>query len=199
MTERRRKAIEGLPWEPTDIHELQIPAHFCQTIDGRPFLLHDSVPDDKNRFLMFSTQENIECLRQHTNWFSDGTFRIVPLNFNQLYTIHSSIEGSILPIVYILIKNRTENSHQQVSEILKDHGCNPTNVMIVLERAAMNAIQLIFPTAALSACFFHLSQCVWQKVQELGLCQEYTDNKEMWITKKKLPALAFVLPGDVAA
>uniref|UniRef100_H3A0L5 MULE transposase domain-containing protein n=1 Tax=Latimeria chalumnae TaxID=7897 RepID=H3A0L5_LATCH len=149
--QRRRQAIEGLPRGPRDINELQIPAHFCQTIDGRPFLLHESGPDDENRFLMFSTRENIECLRQHTNWFSDGTFHVVPLNFSQLYTIHSSIEGSVLPMVYTLMIGL---------KIPTDRGFNPTNVVVDLKRAAINAIWLIFPTAALSTCFFHLSQCI---------------------------------------
>uniref|UniRef100_H3AA73 FLYWCH-type domain-containing protein n=1 Tax=Latimeria chalumnae TaxID=7897 RepID=H3AA73_LATCH len=111
--EQRRKAIEIIPQQPADIRELQIPAHFCQTINGRPFLLHDSGPDDENRFVMFFTEENIECLIHYTNWFSDRTFRVDPLNFNQLYIIHASIEGSVLPMVYILMKNRTENSYRR--------------------------------------------------------------------------------------
>uniref|UniRef100_H3A845 MULE transposase domain-containing protein n=1 Tax=Latimeria chalumnae TaxID=7897 RepID=H3A845_LATCH len=71
--------------------------------------------------------------------------------------------------------------------------------MVELERAAINTFRLIFPTVALSACFFHLSQCVWQKVQELRLRQEYIDNEEMRTIIKMLPALAFVPPGDVTA
>ena len=51
-------------------------------------------------------------------------------------------------------------------------------VMTDLERAAMNAIQEIFPEKLQSTCFFHLSQNVWKKVQNVGLQQRYADDAD---------------------
>nr|XP_014341335.1 PREDICTED: uncharacterized protein LOC106702742 [Latimeria chalumnae] len=129
-----------------------------------------------DKYLMFDVLENGHDVLE------------MSLNFVLLYKCMKHEIGFLMELFMLFCGTAVE-----------DRGCSPTNVMVDLERTAMNAIWLIFSTAALSACCFHLSQCVWWKVQELGLHQEYTDNKETWITIKMLPALAFVPPGDVAA
>ena len=43
-------------------------------------------------------------------------------------------------------------------------------------------------------CFFHLSQSVYRKVQELGLTTIYTHSTEEALTIRMLPALAYLPP-----
>ena len=40
--------------------------------------MHDSGPDDLDRFLIFATQENLTNSVQYREWFADGTFKIAP-------------------------------------------------------------------------------------------------------------------------
>lgn len=58
-----------------------------RTTDGRHFLLFDDGTTD--RILGFSTDELIMALCRAPIVYMDGTFRIVPTMFAQLYTIHA--------------------------------------------------------------------------------------------------------------
>ncbi|KAL3867176.1 hypothetical protein ACJMK2_044398 [Sinanodonta woodiana] len=61
------------------------------------------------------------------------------------------------------------------------------------EKATHNAIRYVF----FVCCLFHQSQCLWRKVQYLGLSQLYHDNEECQITVKMLLALSFIPVIDV--
>ena len=54
-----------------------------------------------------------------------------------------------------------------------------------------------FPNTSINGCLFHFSQCLWRKIQNLGLQCWYTNNDNAIIIKQ-IQALAFVPPEDVA-
>lgn len=78
-----------------------------------PFLLHDSGEGDVNRLILFATQRNLECLGGASAWFCDGTFKVVPSLFYQLYTIHALKNGITVPMVYGLLPNKTEATYRR--------------------------------------------------------------------------------------
>lgn len=86
---------------PKSLIDLIIQEKFNVTLQGDPFLLYDSGPTE-TRILIFSTQRNLHFLAQSDMWFVDGTFKTVPLIFNQLFTIHGVKEKQFLPLVYVL-------------------------------------------------------------------------------------------------
>ena len=49
----------------------------------------------------------------------------------------------------------------------------PSSVLSNFEQALINALQLNFPTAEHRDCYYHYSQAIWQKVQDLGLQELY--------------------------
>ena len=54
-------------------------------------LLYDSGMHDKERLLLFGSGETIKCMAALADfWLADGTFKVVPSIFFQLYTIHFS-------------------------------------------------------------------------------------------------------------
>jgi hypothetical protein len=69
-----------------------------KTDKGEQFLLLDS--KDKDRILMFATRRNLDFLIKSQEWFVDGTFKIVPKLFYQLFTIHGNINGAYYPLIY---------------------------------------------------------------------------------------------------
>lgn len=81
----RHKVNPQLP-TPPNRESLEIPELFTMTTKGTKFLFHDS--GGKNRFLIFTTQANLQYLASCSLWLSDGTFNAVPSIFTQLYTLH---------------------------------------------------------------------------------------------------------------
>lgn len=59
-------------------------------------------------------------------------------------------------------------------------------------KAAITAINIVFPYAIASACFFHLSWSIYNKIQGLRLSCKYIDNPESNLLECQFPALAFL-------
>ncbi|KRX85501.1 hypothetical protein T06_519 [Trichinella sp. T6] len=70
--------------------QLEIPPRWRMTKSDRRFLLYNNV---YNSILIFCTEENLSILSEHSVWFMDGTFKIVPEWYQQMFTIHGFIAG----------------------------------------------------------------------------------------------------------
>ncbi|CAF3954484.1 unnamed protein product, partial [Rotaria sp. Silwood1] len=77
----------------------------------------------------------------------------------------------ILPTVYVLLPGKKQRLYTTMLEEIKKLApdFDPPNVMVDFERASMNAIKNLFPTAILSGCFFHLCQNVYRAVTRFDL------------------------------
>lgn len=58
------------------------------TSTNQKFLQYDSGPVDKDRLLIFYTDEGLRFLALCCTWFMDGTVGSGPKLFDQLYTLH---------------------------------------------------------------------------------------------------------------
>jgi hypothetical protein len=199
--ERQRKRKQ-LPYpNPRNVAEITIPETLQTSTRGSNFILWDSGMNDEERILMFGTMENINRLHSNEHWFMDGTFKVAPELFYQVFTIHALIDSKAVPLIYCLIQDKAEATYRRVLERIKElrPDLNPASIMCDFEKATHNAIQHVFPNAHLVGCLFHLGQCLWRKVQELGLSQLYHDNEEFRIAVKMMLALSFVPANDVVA
>ena len=86
--QRRNKGIPKL--QPTCLKDLVIPTCF-QTLlrhtGTSQFLQYDSGEMDSDRFIIFSTTENFELMRQANIVYSDGTLAVTLSLFEQLCTL----------------------------------------------------------------------------------------------------------------
>lgn len=64
--------------------------------------------------------------------------------------------------------------------------------MIDFEAAAIRGISNEFPEIELHGCFFHFTQCIWRRIQSLGLAKKYEEDHEFARKLRHLAALAFV-------
>ena len=71
---------------------------------------------------------------------------------------------------------------------------SPTSMIIDFEKAAINAFQIEWPTTTVKGCYFHFTQNVWPKIQELGLQTDYINDEQLALCLRMLPALAFPPP-----
>ena len=183
---------------------LQIPAptdrHFDVPDEFAPFLLQDSGKDDKERILIFGDVTMKNLLNLSNTWLVDGTFKLSPEIFYQIYTIHVELNGFDPPCVYVLLPNKTEKTYNRMIEMLSEEtNPNPGKILADFEKAALNAFSKKFPHAEISCCYFHLTQSFNRKINEIGLKTYYENFPEFNLALRMLPALAHVPPAHVKA
>ncbi|KRY29922.1 hypothetical protein T03_11516, partial [Trichinella britovi] len=72
---------------------------FETTKSGEDFLLCQS---NSRHILVFATGSNIRLLAASRTWGMDGTFKIVPQWYQQLFTIHAFVAGKlVMSVVYV--------------------------------------------------------------------------------------------------
>ena len=170
-----------------------IPDHF------EDMVLHDSGPGD-NRIILMGCTELLDGLARAEVWLADGTFKVVPSIFFQLYSVHFDFGSGINPAaLYCMLPNKTKDTYGRMLVELQRLVplANPRTILVDFERAAMNAFSAAYPNANVTGCYFHLCQSVIRKVNDVGLKQEYENNVEVSRYVRCLPALAFVPPHDV--
>jgi len=157
---------ENPPVNPSNANDLIIPEIYKFTNKNELFLSYDN-GNNENRILIFTTKSNLNLLQESDNWLGDGTFKTVPSIFSQLYTIHSYKSDCVVPLVYILMTNRTKNSYIEVLRqlLILNQQLNPLSIRIDFEQPFISAFDEIFPNAVIKGCFFHFGQCVWRKIQ----------------------------------
>ena len=197
----RRRIHDGVAL-PTSRDGFDIPESYRTLENGEVLLLFDSGNDDADRILVFGTQQTLDVIAEADDLFLDGTFKIVPELFFQLYTVHAMTRsGYMIPCIYALLPNKTRATYQRLLSELKRlrPDMNPTTIMIDFEQAAIGALQAAFPQANLTGCLFYLSQCVYRKVTTEGLATQYAADANISLHMRMLPAIAFVPQADVIA
>ncbi|CAF1265808.1 unnamed protein product [Rotaria sordida] len=172
---------ENYPPLPRSINEVSIEGKWRMSMDNKDFILVDHV---NPRFLTFGTQQSLHDLCALDHIFLDGTFKSCPDPFAQLYTVHiqSSILNSTVPVLYSLLPNKTKNMYKLFFNELRtvtvkhDLVLNPRFITVDFEQGAISALKHIFPGATLKGCNFHYNQCLFKKIQELGLQKDYYDS-----------------------
>ena len=144
--------------------------------------------------MVFGDNEMIKFLQSSPTWLADGTFKLSPKTFYQLYTVHIQGPGIAPACVYGFLPNKTESSYKRFLDILLSLLPNaaPDKVLIDFELAAMKAFEKALPNATIAGCFFHLSQKFIRKIGKLGLKKLYRSMPELSLALKLIPALAFV-------
>lgn len=196
--QRQRTKILGGPALPTDVNNFVVPDMFKKTLRGELFLLFDSNENGK-RILIYTTMNNLKILKKCKVWQGDGTFDTVPNIFEQLYTIHGRYRGNLIPLVYVITTHRDKETYKKVLEQLSETmpGLKPSKLIVDFDLAFIYAFEEFFAECDIHGCYFHWTQCIWRKIQNLHMQQKYQNDEDFSFQIKKLLALAFVKPEDV--
>jgi hypothetical protein len=178
--------------------DINLPPSFQKTASGDDFLFFDSGADS-SRILIFTTQ-NLEFLKSADTWLADGTFKVAPTLFDQLFVIHAFRNGATFPLVFCLTPNRTTQTYCRVLSALKTAipELDPKTIMTDYELASINSFRQVFPSAENKGCFFHFAQCVFRHIQQFpDILALFTNEADFSLQLWHLVALAFVPPEDV--
>jgi hypothetical protein len=69
---------------------------------------------------------------------------------------------------------------------------NPHQVVCDFELSIMTAVQTEFVNAEICGCFFHFTQSLWRRVQNLGLAGPYSSNDRLRTAIRKIMCSAFI-------
>ena len=144
---------------------------------------------------MFATLPALDLLEQADDWFCDRTFSTAPNVFYQVYTIHGTVEGYHIPLVYALLPDKKEETYQKLFNLLPQ-GCK--RITIDFEVAVRNALTKLSENNQIQFCFFHLGQNLWRHVQSTGKASDYTNNLQFREHVRMLLCTAFLPVDDVA-
>ena len=165
--------------------------------------MFDSGVGDRERIFIFASQQGLHVLANTDHWYGDGTLKLCPQIFYQIYTIHAQINNQIFPIIFGLLPNKTENTYNrffsEVCNVVRNLGHDPTDILIDFEIAAINAIRTQIPLIQVYGCFFHLCSNIWKHIQDSGLQGRYIAEVDFALHLRMIGALAFVPPNDVVA
>ena len=199
-----RYAAQGRPNNPKSIDELEIVAPWSLDEDGCRFLIFDN-KNNENRILIFGTDQCLRHLSASQFWFMDGTFKVAPILFKQLYVIRAALDDSAVSAVYAFLSSKEEDTYVEMLEAISKkcddigHPLDPSNIMIDFEKGMFNAIYRVFGSQVfVKGCFFHLTKNTWKHIQSLGLADQYLEDEEIKLFCGMIDALAY-LPLNLVA
>jgi len=117
-------------------------------------------------------------MRLNNQWYFDGTFTIVPSEYNQSLTIaiRDPITDFIKPAMWAILNTKDEESYYQTFRIIKDIvsssgalNWNLTSITLDFETGLFNGFQRVFPNTRIIGCLFHFKQALFREAQVLGL------------------------------
>lgn len=146
--QRNRQVVKFPLAVPMSSADLVIPDMYKLSLAKENFLLFDTGAT-RDRIIIFGTTRNLELMDNCENWYADGTFKVSPMIFQQvfkcvlfilkifnncanlidpflntfnqqLYTIHAVRQNNVIPLVFALLPDKTEMSYTRMLEALKN-------------------------------------------------------------------------------
>ena len=185
-----------MPPVPRTVRDININSAWGETWEQQQFLLH---MDADWEIAVFAMDENIETLQRCQLLFMDATFRCCPRPYKQMFTILGQFQGHVVPLVYALMTRRGIGQYRQVFQCVKTtvrerthHHWRPAQIMCNFERVLWTSIETELPRARLQGCYFHFTQTLFRKVQELGLAVGYRRNNRLQRFIRKVLAIGCI-------
>ena len=128
--------------------------------------------------IMFATDANIKLLCEAQTIYVDGTFQTCSSLFYQVFIIHAFKNGRQFPLVYALLPNKSRATYVKAFDLVKQkaHSFEPQITLSDVELAIKQAVELSFPTTDFRGCYYHFSQALMRKFQNIGLQVAYREH-----------------------
>lgn len=116
---------------------------------------------DQEKIFVFATRTARNIVKNHKGtYFADGTFKVAPKPFYQLYVLHLDINSdkkrtNIVPVIYALLPNKTEETYNRLFAIIKNMEVDIETFKCDYELVQITAVSNMFPEAVISGCYHH--------------------------------------------
>ena len=92
------------------------------------------------------------------------------------------VDEEMFPLVFALLPGKSEQLYTRYFHLSKEActqrqiALQPTTFFIDYENDVQNATRTSFSGISIKGCFFHYTQCIWTKVQNIGMQTHYSDD-----------------------
>lgn len=151
-------------------------------VNGENIIMNDELFQENKRIIIYCSRKTMEFLRRPSLWILDGTFKIVPTQFLQLYAIHGNIvtnRQTTVPLLFALGTKKDKNTYNKLFQFIIKYS-NENNIMLNVqncimdfELAAIQCMKLKFHKINVNGCHFHLAQNIYRQIQTNGQTAMY--------------------------
>lgn len=134
----------------------------------------------------------------------DGTFKMCPSLFRQVYVVRGDNGETTYTCIYALMAEKSKEAYKRLLPVVisKIVGLElypkPDAIITDFEASAMLAVKDIFEDGVqVTGCFFHLCQNTFKHIQQHGLVKAYKTEPDVKLHCGMLDALAFLPVEDV--
>ena len=123
-----------------------------------------------DNIVFFYSNSMASKLSEYTSWALNGTFKVVPAPFYQLYTLVFIRENHIFPWIFKLLKNKQNIMYVNIFNSIKRLKAS-LNLQIIetdFMNAAICAVNELFQRARVSSCQFRLEQALCVKYKKVN-------------------------------
>ena len=200
MYKRRKKTQPVIPVDLRELPEV-LNENLLLQINGSPFFRGMVDAGDDGIGFLFASDFQMEILGMSESIGIDGTFKTVPRQFYQMYSIFSTVGGHTFPTMFAFLTRKTEGLYLALFEKVKEINplFEPRRVMADFEQAPINALTDIFPNIETMGCWFHFVNAVIKKLRKVGLTDEYTTNPVIRGVLKSLMCLPLLPAEEIEA
>ena len=117
--------------------------------------------------------------------------KVVPSLFFQLYTIHFELVPDInSTVLCYLLQNKTQALYvlvlDEIKRMIPLANPNPEKILLDFENVAINAFIAAYPNAKILNCYFHLTQSILRKANEIVIKLDYESDDNLRIAVRLL-------------
>uniref|UniRef100_A0A2S2Q223 MULE transposase domain-containing protein n=1 Tax=Sipha flava TaxID=143950 RepID=A0A2S2Q223_9HEMI len=156
----RKVLYPKLPKSIQDTHNCLTTMNIT-TNRGEQFLFCNNLVDN---IISFSTETNLKALCDVTKVYMDGTFKSCTKYFLQLFTIHGFRNGLYVPLVFLVLPNKTLETYTKAFQYIVSYctslqlNFQPTEIYVDFEVSIHTSVKCVWPNAIIKGCRFHLAQ-----------------------------------------
>ncbi|XGW26242.1 hypothetical protein V3C99_007117 [Haemonchus contortus] len=159
-------------WQNRSVTMENVPEEFRVLHDGSLFLQVQEAG-----FHVYYSAKTIQmaCENGLHTIVADGVHSLHPKclgRYAQLYSLHGVCSHGVeVPLVFCITEKKTREVYKRIFEQLKRNveGEGPQRIVLDFEKAAIQAAKLVFPSATIEGCAFHLAQAWNRKRDSLAL------------------------------
>ena len=120
-----------------------------------------------DRILIFASREQLHKLQAAQDFLVDGTFKVVPEIFYQLFIIHAIYRQHTIPVVCALLRRKDAGTYSRLFDEIDKIAATwlPASAMMDFEQASISSLKKKFRSVFLSGYYFHLRQSIHRKLQ----------------------------------
>ena len=154
--------------------------------------------------MLFTTEDLLQQLALASKWSVDGTHRVAPKHFSQLFITMMKVNEKWVPAVNGLLPDHEKDSYflnvKMTKYAMEKRGLHIKiqSIMSDFEVGIQTAAQEAFPGVVLKGCKFHYGQAVWRHGErEFGKILK--TSKQFVNLVRSCLALPFVIADELQA